>query len=666
MKTLKLIFLLFFTFSLSFAQEKTWEVVYKEADSLMQKRNFKESIPLYETALILAETGFGKTNEKYLMTRNGIGRCAIFIWDKEKATKFLNENITLCKDYGLKSAIYAQALHNTGTFYLPSEQGNQVDLAKKYLSEALAIRKDILGKKHPDYANSLNNLANLNWIIGNYNTALVLYKEALPIRKDVLGEKHPDYASLLSNLAVLHETMGNYVAALSLHKEALDIRKGVLGTKHPDYAQSLNNLAVVYYAISDYVAALSFYKEALVIQKETLGGNHPDYISSLNNLVNVYEKMGNYPNALPLYKEALVIRKDILGKNHPDYSTSLNNLANLYKNMGNYAIALPLYKEALVTLKNIFGEKHPDYALSLNNLANLYYTTGNYDAALPLCEQALAIRKELLGEEHTYYSLSLNNLALLNWQINQNELAFTQLTQIKDWAISQIILQFPILTEQQKEAFFYENVKQYFNEYNTFAIEMPKVNTKELYNTQLATKAILMQSAQKMKSHILNSGDSVLINMYETWIKQKDAIIKVNEISEEDRKKKGINLDSLLELNEKIENQLSKKSEAFISLTEKKAIDWKEIKKKLNKGEAAIEIIRVNKFGVQKVVIDTSDVAEAPNFPKYNFMGLTDTVCYVALIIKKSSKKPEIVLLKNGNDLEQKFAKYQKNMILYM
>jgi CHAT domain-containing protein len=174
-----------------------------------------------------------------------------------------------------------------------------------------------------------------------------------------------------------------------------------------------------------------------------------------------------------------------------------------------------------------------------------------------------------------------------------------------------------------------------------------------------------MQAAQKMKNRILNSGDSLLVKKYWTWNGLKTQIQKAEEMSEKVRIEKGIKLDSLKAENENLEKELSAKSHSFASLTDKKQISWKDIQKKLKKGEAAIEIVRVNKFGVLKIVTDTSDVAKAPNFPTYPLYDLTDTVYYAALIVKKKSKMPELVLLKNGNDLEKKYAFYQKNSVIY-
>jgi tetratricopeptide (TPR) repeat protein len=72
--------------------------------------------------------------------------------------------------------------------------------------EAKSIREKVLGKEHPDYAASLNNLANLYRDKGDYDKAEPLYLEAKSIREKVLGKEHPDYATSMDNLAILYNS----------------------------------------------------------------------------------------------------------------------------------------------------------------------------------------------------------------------------------------------------------------------------------------------------------------------------------------------------------------------------------------------------------------------------------------------------------------------------
>ncbi|MBW4508266.1 MAG: tetratricopeptide repeat protein [Scytonematopsis contorta HA4267-MV1] len=287
------------------------------------------------------------------------------------------------------------------------------ELALPWSEQFVSVVKSRLGENHPDYAQSLNNLANLYYDQGKYDEAEPLYREALSLRKRILGENHPDYAQSLNNLANLYYDQGKYDEAEPLYRETLSLRKRILGENHPDYAQSLNNLASLYYNQGKYDEAEPLYRQALELYKRILGENHPDYAQSLNNLASLYRSQGKYDEAEPLYRQALELRKRILGENHPDYAQSLNNLASLYRSQGKYDEAEPLYRQALELRKRILGENHPDYAQSLNNLASLYRSQGKYDEAEPLYRQALELKKRILGENHPSYATSLNNLAFL-------------------------------------------------------------------------------------------------------------------------------------------------------------------------------------------------------------------------------------------------------------
>jgi CHAT domain-containing protein/tetratricopeptide (TPR) repeat protein len=312
---------------------------------------------------------------------------------------------------------YAQSLHNlAGLYQAVGDYGK----AEPLFRQALAITKEALGDKHPLYATGLYSLAVLYQQMGDYAQAEPLCRRALAIRKEALGDKHPLYATSLHNLAHLYQEMGDYAQAGPLCRQALAIHKQALGDKHPSYAQSLNSLALLYEAMGDFAQAEPLHRRALAIRKEALGDKHPDYATSLNNLAHLYQEMGDFAQAEPLHRRALAIRKEALGDKHPLYAQSLDNLAGLYQEMGDYAKAEPLHRQALAIRKEALGEKHPDYAAGLNNLALLYRAMGDYAQAEPLHRQALAITKEALGDKHPDYATSLHNLALLYQSMGDN------------------------------------------------------------------------------------------------------------------------------------------------------------------------------------------------------------------------------------------------------
>ena len=148
-----------------------------------------------------------------------------------------------------------------------------------------------------------------------------------------------------------------------------------------------------------------------------------------------------------------------------------------------------------------------------------------------------------------------------------------------------------------------------------------------------------------MRQNIVNSGDSVLIDQYENWMLSKEILSESLSMSFDQLTAYEINLDSLIGAVEQLEKKLSRQSEFFSSSTGQLQISWKNIKSALKKNEVAIEMMKFRYFD----------------------HVFTDSVIYMALILKnnKNSDRPEIVVLNNGSELEHKYFKYYKNMIMY-
>jgi tetratricopeptide (TPR) repeat protein/CHAT domain-containing protein len=322
--------------------------------------------------------------------------------------------------YGQDHPDYAGSLNNLAEVY--RVMGNYT-AAEPLFRQALDITQQALGKNHPEVAPILGNLAETYRAMGNYAAAEPLYRQAVKIERKAFGADSPEVATSLNNLAILYATIGNYAAAEPLYRQAIDIRRQALGEGHPQYATVLNNLASLYRAMGNYAAAEPLYRQALGILQRALGEDHPQFGVVLNNLALQYQEMGNYTAAEPVYRQALDIVRRTLGEDHPEYATTLSNLASLYQAMGNYAAAEPLYRQALEIRRRALGEDHPDSAESLDDLAELYRLMGNYAAAEPLYRQALDIVRQALGEGHPLYATVLHNLALLHEEMGNHAAA---------------------------------------------------------------------------------------------------------------------------------------------------------------------------------------------------------------------------------------------------
>ena len=98
----------------------------------------------------------------------------------------------------------------------------------------LSIQREILGKDHPDIANSLANLASLHEELQEYPEAVKYYQEALGIIRNIYGEQNSTFATILKGLAILYGNIGNREKARELLNKIHFITKGALPEDHPD------------------------------------------------------------------------------------------------------------------------------------------------------------------------------------------------------------------------------------------------------------------------------------------------------------------------------------------------------------------------------------------------------------------------------------------------
>ena len=81
---------------------------------------------------------------------------------------------------------------------------------------------------------------------GRKKDAEIIIQRACEIRRINLGEDHPIYASSLNNLAKLNKLMGNYPAAELRYRKATDILCRLWARKISFTPRCFHNLAMLY------------------------------------------------------------------------------------------------------------------------------------------------------------------------------------------------------------------------------------------------------------------------------------------------------------------------------------------------------------------------------------------------------------------------------------
>ena len=619
--------------------------------------NYAEAIRLATEVLNLDEIIFGNEHPNYAITLSNLATYKSAIGEYSEALELeKNASIIYEKTLGKDHLTYARSLSSIANYN--SILGNYKE-AISLNTETLKIYEKTLGKEHPTYALSINSLAELQVHIGNYPMATKLFTQALETAKKSLGPNHSAYATILHNMATCISILGDDRKAITLEKEALSIREKALGKESNAYSVSLHSLAVLNSSTGNYVEAIKYETESLNIIKKTLGKNHKSYSTGSSCLASYYSALGNYEEAIKLDSEALYTIEQTFGKNHPDYANILSNLANDYYYYGNYVEASRLGHEALNIREKVLGTQHPDYAEALSNVSMFNISLGNLAEAKRQIMEASKIFQITFGQESHNYSIMLHKLALCNalqhnfsesirlekevlkifaktigknhpdYRLALNDLTFYYFNS-KDYinTAQQAILTteecnkivfstFTDLTSHERTLFWnkYSNWYNYYLPMFSYYISEPELSVAT-YNGALLAKELLLNADREMSQLILESNDKAFIQEYRDLQFNKTILYKMLQ---KPKKEHITDIDSIHRIVRKQEKELITKSKVYGDYTRNLQITWKEVQKKLNKEDIAIEFLA--------------------------FPAGKDSIIYAALILRPETTSPKMIPL---------------------
>ncbi len=482
-------------------------------------------------------------------------------------------------------------------------------LTGKYAQTEALLQEDILqkeekfGKKHHSLINSLNMMGQIFLIKGEYKQAEAHAKRAENIAGTVYGKDNSRVVGSYQLLAQYYATIGDYERAEEYLQQQINIQKKQLGETHTELAKAYTTFALVqfYRSKEKVTSSLALIAQAKSIVAQNFDEKHPLYAEVLKTQAIILLENKEYGKAFTALAEANQIWLDKLG------DRNLNS-AEVYLLMGDVYAYLKKFEEAknnYLSAENIYAKvlskNHPDYINTQSKLGRMYFVSGDTKAANKLLEQT-----------------------------TQAALDF-----IKEY--------FPTMSEREKTK-FWAKIRPDFEFYNTLAVSQAESNPsmlESMYNFQLATKALLLNSSLKIRQSILNSKDQLLKELFVSWSNKKEELTQALALSEPQLTEEEINpIDIRNEINQ-LEKELSQRSDIFASGLENELYTWKDVKKSLGKQEVAVELIR---------------------FRKYENGFSEDEIYYAALIITpETNKHPELVLLKNGKELENKFLRYYRN-----
>ncbi len=254
--------------------------------------------------------------------------------------------------------------------------------ARELLTEAIELLRRQHAGDHPDLAAALNDLAVVDYSIGELEGAEELFRECIAMRRRLSLDG--DLVKPMNNLAALLMARGDFRGAEETYRQSLELRRAIKGERHPNVAVSLRSLATALYAAGDFDAAEPLLRQSLDIRLEVYGPESPKVAMTLASLGRVEHARGRFDEAEALYSQTLDIRRRKLGEEHLHTALAKKDLAALLLDLGETAAARVILEGALATLYRILPEGNR-YIAEAESLLGVYLAARGFSAEAEVC-----------------------------------------------------------------------------------------------------------------------------------------------------------------------------------------------------------------------------------------------------------------------------------------
>lgn len=546
-RQLLLLIISLLSFTLLNAQD--WVDSYKEAQKLLQEKQYSAAEAKAKTHLEQVTAAFGNETKYHAGGYNLMGKIyftqgkyddAILWYTKQKEVILATE--------GASHQSYAQALNNISVVY---QNMGELDKIEPLLLEAIDAKKKVGDTQDSSYAKYLNNLAQYYYTIGRYPEAEGLYETSLKIKEKTLGTKSGTYGTSLLNLALLKKVIGKNDEAKKLLEEAFSTLKSTAGNSSPSTISAAIQLSMLYMAEGNSAKAdeLISFSENASLQGSAFTA---ESAQSLYDIAQAKIKSDQEQGAINILSQLIPKIEQTLGNAHPLFQKSLNLMGIAQWKAGNLNDAYNYLGQSLSITKALYGEEHLDYATALQGFAGILKETGDMTQAADLYNASFATYKKLIDKY------------------------------------------FPHYTENEKLR-FYSLLKERFEMYNNFVAinhkQMPDL-VSDMYNFHIATKGLILEYAKGLEDEIAAKNDPALTAKAQRWTELKKKESYLAGLSAPERQKAGMDMAKIKAEADKLEKELSK----AVGAKDKKEVSWKDIQAKLKPGEAAVEIVRFKYF----------------------------------------------------------------------
>lgn len=395
--------------------------------------------------------------------------------------------------------------------------------------------------------NALRQIGWDNFILGNNDTAFVLFTEVVTISDKILkNEKNKVkiiqakklLASAYGNIGVIFNNKGDYTNALDYYFRSLKINEEL--NNRSGEAINLGNIGILYKEQHLASKAMQYYSRALKIFEEI--GHKQGQAVNLGNIGLSLKEQGDslvdrgnkrlaladkYPKALDFYFKALKINEEI--GNKLGQAANLGNIGGLYHSLSNDTKALEFFLRSLA-INNEIGNKR-NQALDMGSIGVVYFRAKKYS----LAEKYFLDSYEMAKQSGSLYEVK---------QAHQNLFKLYESTARPALALKHydlfIEISDSLIKEENAKAAIQQEMKFNFEKKAT-ADSVKTAEEKKILNAKLSANNAKLEQ-EKTQRLVLFGGLALLtifagfmVNRFRVTNRQKKLIEKQNKIVEEQK-----------------------------------------------------------------------------------------------------------------------------------
>ena len=184
--------------------------------------------------------------------------------------------------------------------------------------------------------------------MGDYARSEQLNRQGLELDRRLHGDRHPNVAEDLINLANIEESRAQLPEAERDYRQAFEILRDWYGASHPDAAEAEVYLAQTLTREQKYTEAQAAISNAIGIL-EAAGDNAPRRMLAIafNAQGKINQRMARWAEAENDYRRAAELYGQVNGENSWLTITALGNQASVYIDSGRYKLAERLLGDVL-------------------------------------------------------------------------------------------------------------------------------------------------------------------------------------------------------------------------------------------------------------------------------------------------------------------------------